>query len=111
MATALSTANAVEIPTRMSFVSELVGPRMPVKASSLSAAYFNTARMLGAALGGLLIRAVGTSAAMLLNAVSYLATLAGLSLIRTAELHRCPRRPGAGLRHIAAPPASSCRCS
>ncbi|WP_306318201.1 MULTISPECIES: MFS transporter [unclassified Streptomyces] len=106
-AAALGTVNAVEIPTRMSFVGELVGPRLLPNASALSAAYFNTARVLGPALAGLLLSTVGTPAVMLLNAVSYLATLAGLALIRPAELRHRASLPGKarvadGLRYVAA---------
>ncbi|MGW0565213.1 MFS transporter [Streptomyces sp. NPDC003016] len=101
--------NAVEIPARMSFVSELVGADLLPNASALSAAYFNTARVLGPAAAGLLISWFGTGTVMLLNAVSYLATVAGLWLIRPAELHRGARRPrrarvADGIRHVAAQP-------
>ncbi|NLU68532.1 MFS transporter [Streptomyces sp. HNM0574] len=104
-AAALGTVNAVEIPTRMSFVSELVGSELLPNASALSAAYFNTARVLGPAVAGLLISTVGTPAVMLLNAASYLATVLGLLLMRPAELHRSARRPGNagvgdGLRYV-----------
>ncbi|GAA2962589.1 MFS transporter [Streptomyces enissocaesilis] len=101
--------NAVEIPARMSFVSELVGADLLPNASALSAAYFNTARVLGPAAAGLLISWFGTGTVMLLNAVSYLATVAGLWLIRPAELHRGARRPrrarvADGIRHVVAQP-------
>ncbi|PYC83821.1 MFS transporter [Streptomyces tateyamensis] len=88
----LGTVNAVEVPTRMSFVGELVGPELLPNASALSAAYFNVARVVGPALAGLLITAVGTGWVMALNAVSYLATVAGLRLMRVGELRRAARR-------------------
>ncbi|MGW6395821.1 MFS transporter [Streptomyces sp. NPDC055103] len=84
----LGTVNSVEVPTRMSFVSELVGPALLPNASALSAAYFNLARVLGPALAGLLIAVWGTGPVMLLNAVSYLATVTGLRMMRPAELLR-----------------------
>ncbi|MGW0550974.1 MFS transporter [Streptomyces altiplanensis] len=101
--------NAVEIPARMSFVSELVGADLLPNASALSAAYFNTARVLGPAAAGLLISWFDTATVMLLNAVSYLATVAGLWLIRPDELHRGARRPrrarvADGIRHVVAQP-------
>jgi len=100
----LGTVNAVEVPTRMSFVSELVGPDLLPNASALSAAYFNVARVVGPALAGLVIAAFGAAPVMVLNALSYLATVAGLRLMRIRELHRGPRREGRarvvdGLRH------------
>ncbi|GHF71489.1 MFS transporter [Streptomyces griseosporeus] len=103
----LGLVNAVEVPTRMSFVSELVGADLLPNASALSAAYFNAARVAGPAVAGLLIGWLGTGAVMLLNAVSYLATVAALRAMRPGELHRDGRRPERapvrdGLRHTAA---------
>jgi MFS family permease len=94
-ALALGVVNAVEVPARMSFVAELVGPDLVPNASALSGAYFNLARVLGPSLAGLLIEAAGTGTVMLLNAVSYAATVAGLRAMRPEELHR-PPRPAAG---------------
>jgi predicted MFS family arabinose efflux permease len=96
-AAALGVANAVEVPTRLSFIAELVGPGLVPNASALSGAYFNIARVLGPSLAGLLIEAAGTGAVMLLNAASYAATVAGLRAMRPEELHLTPR-PAAGAR-------------
>ncbi|MFJ6523466.1 MFS transporter [Streptomyces filamentosus] len=101
----LGTVNAVEVPARMSFVSELVGPELVPNASALSAVYFNVARVVGPGVAGLLISRVDTGPVMLVNAFSYLATWGGLRLIRPAELHRAARRPGRapvgeGIRHV-----------
>ncbi|MFF2703475.1 MULTISPECIES: MFS transporter [Streptomyces] len=101
----LGTVNAFEVPTRMAFVSELVGAELLPNASALSAAYFNSARVVGPALAGLLISWSGTAAVMLLNAASYLATVAGLRMMRPAELHRSGPRPERarvkdGIRHL-----------
>ncbi|MFE3495882.1 MFS transporter [Streptomyces sp. NPDC059175] len=87
-AVALGTVNAVEVPTRISFVGELVGTELLPNASSLSGAYFNAARVLGPALAGLLISALGTGPVMLLNAASYLATVVALLMMRPDELQR-----------------------
>ncbi|MBL3669880.1 MFS transporter [Streptomyces sp. M2CJ-2] len=84
--------NAVEIPARMSFISELVDAPLVPNASALSAAYFNVARVLGPATAGLLIGFVDVGGVMLLNAVSYLFTVAGLRSVRTSELHRTEGR-------------------
>ncbi|MFI8192460.1 MFS transporter [Streptomyces sp. NPDC085946] len=105
----LGLVNAVEVPARMSFVSELVGTDLLPNASALSAAYFNCARVLGPAVAGLLIGWCGTGTVMLLNAVSYLATVTGLWLMRPAELHRTAHRPRRarvtdGIRHVVARP-------
>ncbi|MBT2507442.1 MFS transporter [Streptomyces sp. ISL-98] len=96
---ALGTVNSVEVPTRMSFVSEMVGPDLLPNASALSAAYFNTARVVGPALAGLLISVLGTGPVMLVNAASYLATVVGLRMMRPQELTR-GNRPTAGARVV-----------
>ncbi|MEU6055959.1 MFS transporter [Streptomyces xanthochromogenes] len=108
-ALALGVVNAVEVPTRMAFVSELVGPELLPNASSLSAAYFNTARIVGPALAGLLIAGLGIAPVFALNAVSYLATVAALLRMDPALLHRGSRavRQGGtldGLRYLRARP-------
>ncbi|WP_435060193.1 MFS transporter [Streptomyces sp. bgisy060] len=85
LALGVGIVNAVEVPTRMSFVGELVGNELLPNASSLSAAYFSIARVAGPALAGLLITAFGTGWAIALNGVSYLATVAGLRMVRPEE--------------------------
>lgn len=101
----LGTVNAFEVPARMAFVAELVGPDLLPNASALSAAYFSTARVVGPAVAGLLISAAGTGPVMLLNAASYLAAVAGLRLMRPGELVRAEptgRASGVldGLRYV-----------
>ncbi|UQX03425.1 MFS transporter [Streptomyces sp. RerS4] len=93
IALALGVVNAVEVPTRMSFVGELVGPELLPNASALSAAYFNVARIAAPAVGGLLIAAAGVGPVMMLNAVSYLATVIALWRMRPSEYKRAARRP------------------
>ncbi|MFE0700382.1 MFS transporter [Streptomyces sp. NPDC058872] len=89
LALGVGIVNAVEVPTRMSFVGELVGNELLPNASALSAAYFSIARVAGPALAGLLITAFGTGWAIALNAVSYLATVAGLRMVRPEEYRGC----------------------
>lgn len=104
-ALALGLVNAVEVPARMAFVSELVGSELLPNASALSAAYFNVARVLGPASAGLLIGVLGTGWTMLLNAVSYLATVVALRMMDAGALHRGGRTAdragvGDGLRYL-----------
>jgi MFS family permease len=107
---ALGVANAVEVPTRLSFIAELVGRDLVPNASALSGAYFNIARVLGPSLAGLLIEAAGPGTVMLVNAASYAATVAGLRAMRPGELHRSPRpaardaRVTQGLAHLRSRP-------
>ena len=102
LALALGVASAFDAPARQSFVSEIVGPDDLTNAVGLNSASFNTARIIGPALAGLLIAAfgggeVGTGWVILLNGLSYAApvlTLRALdgSALRTPD--RVPRRPG-----------------
>jgi MFS family permease len=84
----LGISQAIETPVRQSFVSELVGTSLLPNALSLSAATFNTARIAGPALAGLAIAAFDTGPVFMIAAVSSLAPLAGLYLMRPADLHR-----------------------
>jgi MFS family permease len=82
---------AFDVPARQSFVSEMVGPDDLTNAVGLNSAAFNTARIVGPALGGLLIAAFGggataTGIVILLNAVSYLAVIAQLQRMNAALL-------------------------
>lgn len=106
----LGVANAVETPVRQAFVSELVGTTLLPNALSLSAATFNTARIVGPALAGVAIAAFDVGPVFLVSAVSSLAPLAGLTRMRASELHRVPLPPIAerdsarimdGLRYVA----------
>lgn len=81
-------ALAVDNPTRQSFVVELVGSEDLSNAVGLTSAMFQTARVVGPALAGVLIVAVGTAVCFLLNAVSFLAVIAALVMLRPGELHR-----------------------
>jgi MFS family permease len=84
----LGVANAVETPVRQSFVSELVGLTLLPNALSLSAATFNTARIVGPAIAGVSIAAFDVGPVFLISALGSLAPLVGLLQMRAAELHR-----------------------
>ncbi|HST48753.1 MFS transporter [Jatrophihabitans sp.] len=78
--------SALDAPIRQAFVVEMVGPDDLPNAVALNSTSFNLARIAGPAIAGLVITAFGTSWAFLGNAVSSLAVLAGLSLMRPADL-------------------------
>ena len=86
LAFALGLTSVVDTPVRQAFVSEMVGPEDLPNAVSLNSATFNSGRIVGPALAGVGIAAVGTGPVFLVNALSYLAVLAGLRAMRTAEL-------------------------
>ncbi|GGS04482.1 MFS transporter [Streptomyces aureoverticillatus] len=86
----------VDNPTRQSFVSELVGPDQLRNAVSLNSANFQSARLVGPAVAGVVTAAVGPGWAFLANGLSFLAPIAGLFLMRTGELTRSPLAPRRG---------------
>jgi MFS family permease len=88
LAFGLGCVTAFDAPARQTFVTELVGEAELPNAVALNSASFNAARMVGPAIAGLLVAAVGTGWVFLLNAASFVAVLVALSLIRTGELHR-----------------------
>ena len=87
LALALGAVTAVDNPARQAFAAEMVGKDAVANAVALNSAVFNLARILGPAVAGLVISVAGTPAAFLVNAASYGAVLAGLKLMRPAELH------------------------
>lgn len=78
----LGVANAFEIPTRQSFFVELVGERDLTNAIALNSSAFNATRMVGPAVAGALIGAVGIAACFYGNSISYFFAIAGLLAIR-----------------------------
>lgn len=89
--------SALDAPIRQAFVVEMVGPAELPNAVALNSTSFNLARIIGPAIAGLVISVFGTGWAFLGNAVSSLAVLAGLVLMRTAELSVSePVRRGSG---------------
>lgn len=87
-ALALGTANMIDGPTRQSFIPELVGSDEVANAVGLNSAMFNAARVIGPAVAGVLIVSVGIWPAFALNALSFVAVIAGLVAMRPSELFR-----------------------
>jgi MFS family permease len=73
----LGLANVIDVPTRQAFVVEVVGPDDLMNAIALNSTLFNTARLLGPAIAGLLIAGVGVAMCFFLNGVSFLAVIGG----------------------------------
>ena len=74
--------SAVEIPARQSMIVQLVGRDDLQPAIALNSSGFNLARIIGPAIGGLVIHRLGISWCFGLNAISFLAVLWGLFVIR-----------------------------
>jgi MFS family permease len=85
------TASAFEIPTRQAFFSDLVGPADLPNAIALNSAAFNATRIVGPALAGVMIGAAGVAACYYANAVSYVAVIAGLMMMRLPRWTPKPR--------------------
>jgi MFS family permease len=107
LAALLGAINAFDIPARQAFIVELVGGSHLPNAIALNSTGFNVARVLGPAVGGILVAAVGEGICFLINAVSYIAVLWGLWLIRPESLlataaftAREPGAVGAGVRYV-----------
>jgi MFS family permease len=93
----LGIASAIDGPARQAFVSELVGQDDIANAVSLNSASFNTARLTGPALAGILIAWAGTGPVFLLNAASFIAVIISLARIRRSEL--APAAPAVRGKH------------
>ncbi len=82
LAAFLGVVSAFDIPTRQSFVVEMVGKDDLMNAIALNSSLFNGTRVFGPALAGILIGAAGVGMCFFLNGVSYLAVIAGLLAMR-----------------------------
>ena len=82
-AIALGIVSAVDMPARQSFVVDLVGEDDLMNAIALNSALFNTTRVAGPALAGLLLATFGPEICFVINAVSYVPVIAALGVMRT----------------------------
>lgn len=102
----LGCVTAFDSPARHTFVAELVGESGLSNAVALNSTSFNAARMVGPAIAGVLIAAVGSGWVFLINGVSFAAVLCSLALLRVGELHpqiRAFRKRGSfaeGFRYV-----------
>jgi MFS family permease len=96
LAAGLGFVNLFDNPARQSFVLEMVGRESLPNAVSLNTVMVNASRVVGPAIGGLIITFWGLSACFFVNAASYLAVIIGLAMMRRAEL--LPTEPVARAR-------------
>jgi MFS family permease len=107
---AMGTVNAVDNPTRQSFVIEMVGPDRVVNAVSLNSVIVQSARIAGPAIAGLLIAALGVAPCFAVNALTFGAMILALWGMDAAQLQAAPRAARergairAGLRYVKATP-------
>ncbi len=111
-AAATGCVSAFDAPARQTFVAELVGDDALPNAVALNSTLFNGARLVGPAVAGLTIAAVGAGWVFVLNAASFVAVIAALARMRVAELRPVPGHGGGasgmieGFRYLRAHPES-----
>ena len=81
-------ATALDAPSRLSFLVEMVGKDDLPSGIMLNSIMFNTARIVGPAIGGLALHSLGAAWCFLLNALSFLAVLFGLFVMRVSPVPR-----------------------
>ncbi len=101
--------SAFEIPARQAMMIELVGREDLAGAIALNSSGFNLARIVGPAIGAVVIATAGIAWCFALNAVSYLSVLIGLYMIHLAPHVERMRRPGGsemreGIRYMLSTP-------
>jgi len=82
LAASLGVVNAFDIPGRQSFLVEMVGKEDLMNAIALNSSMFNGARIIGPAIAGILVAKIGEGWCFFANAVSYIAVIAGLLMMR-----------------------------
>jgi MFS family permease len=88
---ALGVVNMFDNPARQTFVIEMVGKNDLSNAVSLNSIVMNGARVIGPAIGGVLIATVGLGVCFLANSASYVAVIVALMLMHRSDLHPAQR--------------------
>jgi MFS family permease len=88
LAAMLGVVNAFDIPARQSFLIDMVGREDLMNAIALNSSMFNGARIIGPAVAGILVASIGEGWCFFANAVSYIAVIVGLLLMRIKHAAR-----------------------
>ena len=88
LAALLGVVNAFDIPGRQSFLVDMVGKEDLMNAIALNSSMFNGARVIGPAVAGILVAKIGEGWCFAANAISYVAVIVGLFMMR---VHCAPR--------------------
>lgn len=99
LAALAGTVNAFEIPARQSFFVELVGKEDLMNAIALNSSMFNSARILGPTVAGILVASIGEGWCFFSNGMSYLAVIIGLLMMRLPS-YRQPVHSGTAISQI-----------
>ena len=95
----LGVVNAFDIPARQSFIVEMVGKVDLMNAIALNSSMFNASRVLGPAIAGILVAGIGEGWCFFANAVSYIAVIVGLMLMRV-DAHTPVPHTGSTFAHV-----------
>jgi MFS family permease len=98
LASLLGVVNAFDIPGRQSFLVDMVGKEDLMNAIALNSSLFNGARIIGPAIAGILVARIGEGWCFFANAISYIAVITGLLMMRVQS--RSHRASGSPLAHI-----------
>jgi MFS family permease len=99
LAALLGVVNAFDMPARQAFIQEMVGRDDLMNAIALNSSLVNGARVLGPAVAGALVAAVGEGWCFFLNGVSFIAVIAGLLMMNVTRAER-PRSDQTAIAHI-----------
>jgi MFS family permease len=99
LAALLGVVNAFDIPGRQAFLVDMVGKEDLMNAIALNSAIFNGARIIGPAIAGIMVASIGEGWCFFVNAVSYIAVIIGLLMMRV-EAPRKLAAHGPHLQHI-----------
>ena len=98
LAGALGAINAFDMPGRQALVIQMTSKEDLINAISLNSATFNAARVVGPAIAGVLLAAVGEGTCFLINGVSFLAVILSLTAMRIPPT--APKAPAPMWRHL-----------
>lgn len=101
LASCLGIVNAFDIPARQAFVVEMVGRDDLMNAIALNSSMFNGARIIGPAIAGLFVGALGEGWCFFANGASYIAVIAGLLMMRLTPRDESARARRSPLQEIA----------
>ena len=113
LAAGLGVVNSFDGPARQAFVVDMVGREDLPNAIALNSLMFNSARIIGPAMGGLLLAIIGPAWCFTINGISFFAVILGLSAMQmtSIEMKRHKDSPWkqltSGLRYVASQPEIS----
>jgi MFS family permease len=87
IAVCMGLINAVDNPTRQTFVFEMVGKKQLANAVSLSSTLFNAARIAGPAFAGVIISSFGLAPCFIINGISFAGAIVAIAMMRSDELN------------------------